>query len=133
MTARTSSLALAAVALTAWASADARAASSGLEPARFSLTIDGYEIASFSQLAQVAPGKLVLRRGTTTRSTTLSTWHGARKGASIVVYDYEGSSVAHYYLENACPTKIEIGALKADGTEVAVEGITLCHEGFEIR
>ena len=99
----------------------------------FSLTIDGYEIASFSQFAHVAPGRLVLGRGTTTRSTPLSTWHEARKGASIVVYDYEGSPVAHYNFENAWPTKIEIGALKADGTQVPVESLTLCHEGFEIQ
>ena len=146
MAARTSSFVLAAAAaafaLTASVAADARAASSALESARFSLTIDGVEIAAFSQLDQSVPGRLVLERGATTRSRSLAAWHqavllgdiaGARKGGAIVVYDYEGSPIKRYRLQNAWPSKLEIGALSADGVEVSVESITLCHEGFEIR
>ena len=129
-----------ALALTAWASADARAASPALEAARFSLTIDGVEIASFSELAEVAPGKLVLRRGSAT-SKAIFAWHqsvvegqiAARKDATIVMYDTGGRPVARYHLENAWPSKLEIGGLKSDSNEVAIEGITLCHEGFEIQ
>jgi hypothetical protein len=146
MAARTSSLALVAglaaavaLALTAWAAADARAASS---PGHFELSIDGHTIASFSQLAEVAPGKLVLRRGSTTSSKSLSAWHeavlmgdivAARKSASVVMYDADGKAVARYHLENAWPSKVEISGLWSDSNEVAVEGITLCHEGFEIQ
>lgn len=146
--ARTSSLALvaglaaaAALALTAWAAADARAASPALEASRFSITVDGYEIASFSQLHEIAPGTLALGRGTTT-STAIFAWHqsvvegriaAAKKDAVIVMYDAGGKPVARYHLENAWPSKVEIGGLKSDSNEVAIEGITLCHEGFEIR
>ena len=149
MAARTSSIALvaglaaaAALALTAWAAADARAASPALEPARFSLTIDGVEIASFSQYAKVAPGIVVLERGTTTRSKWLSAWHesvlageiaAAKQDATIVMYDAGGRPVARYLLENAWPSKVDISGFNATGNEVAVEGITLCHEGFEIQ
>ena len=148
MAARTSSLALvaglaaaAALALTAWAAADARAASPALEASRFSITVDGYEIASFSELREIAPGKLALARGTT-RSTAIFAWHqsvvegqiaAAKKDAVVVMYDSGGRPVARYHLENAWPSKVEIGGLKGDSNEVAVEGITLCHEGFEIR
>jgi T4-like virus tail tube protein gp19 len=143
MLTRTSSIALIAAlvaTLAAALAADARAASPALEPARFSLTIDGYEIAAFSQLAEVAPGTLVLRRGSTTTSKALWAWHeavlmeqAAAKDAVVVMYDTAGKPVARYHLENAWPSKVEIGALKSDSNEVAIEGITLCHEGFEIR
>jgi len=140
MVARTSSIALIA-ALAATLAADARAASPALEAARFSLTIDGVEIAAFSQLAEVAPGTLVLRRGSTTTSKALWAWReailmgqiAATKDAVVVMYDTAGKPVARYHLENAWPSKLEIGGLKSGSTEVAVEGITLCHEGFEIR
>jgi hypothetical protein len=144
MLARTSSIALIAAlvaALAAVSAADARAASPAVEAARFSITIDGVEIAAFSQLAEVAPGTLVLRRGSTTTSKSLWAWHeaalmgqiAAAKDAVVVMYDTAGKPVARYHLENAWPSKLEIGALKSDSNEVAVEGITLCHEGFEIR
>ena len=149
MAARTSTLALvaglaaaAALALSASAAADARAASSGPEAARFSLTVDGVEIASFSQLDRSVPGSVVLQRGVAPRSSSLWAWHeavlrgdilAARRSAAIVVYDYEGKPVARYDLEHAWPSKIEIGGLKAGSSEIGIESITLCHEGFEIR
>lgn len=144
MLARTSTIALiAALAATLGAAltADARAASPGPESVRFSLTIAGSEIAAFSQFAEVAPGTLVLQRGSTTRSQALWAWHeavlmgqiAAAKDAALVMYDTAGTPVARYHLENAWPSKVEIGGLKSDSTEVAVEGITLCHEGFAIR
>jgi phage tail-like protein len=49
------------------------------------------------------------------------------------MYNADGKPVARYHLEDAWPSKVEIGALKADSNEVAVESITLCHEGFEIQ
>jgi phage tail-like protein len=50
-----------------------------------------------------------------------------------VMYDAGGRPAARYYLENAWPSKLELGGLEAGKNEVAVEGITLCHEGFVIR
>ena len=133
--------AAAALALTAWAAADARAASAP-SPAHFELSIDGHTIASFSQLDRSVPGSVVLQRGVATRSSALWAWHeaagvgdtvAARRGATIIVYDTFGKPVARYHLEHAWPSKLEIGGLKSGSNEVAIESITLCHEGFEIR
>ena len=44
-----------------------------------------------------------------------------------------GSPVVTYSIINAWPKKYTGVGLKADSNEVAVEGITLCHEGFEIQ
>ena len=41
--------------------------------------------------------------------------------------------VVTYSIINAWPKKYTGVGLKADSNEVAVEGITLCHEGFEIQ
>ena len=45
----------------------------------------------------------------------------------------QGSPVVTYSIINAWPKKYTGVGLKADSNEVAVEGITLCHEGFEIQ
>ena len=44
-----------------------------------------------------------------------------------------GPPVVTYSIINAWPKKYTGVGLKADSNEVAVEGITLCHEGFEIQ
>jgi hypothetical protein len=142
MLARTSSIALIAAlaaTLAAALAADARAASPALEPARFSLTIDGVEIAQLSALTGISSRTAVLGRGTT-RGPALLAWHQsvvegqiAAKDASIVMYDTAGEPVATWDLENAWPSKIEIDGLSSGSNEVAIESITLAHEGFEIR
>jgi phage tail-like protein len=129
-------------------------------PARFALTVDGNEIASFSELGGVIsgidpsqlelnagslklPGKqtpptVTLKRGMT-RDTVLWTWHeaalggdaGARKNAYLVMYATDGSPVARFYLENAWPSKVEIGGLKAGASEVLLETVTLVCERLE--
>lgn len=55
----------------------------------------------------------------------------ARKNGSIVVYDYALGEKARYNFVNAWPSKVNIGALKAGGSEVVVEECTLVHEGIE--
>ena len=57
----------------------------------------------------------------------------ARKDCTITMLDYEGRPVVTYSITNAWPKKYTGVGLKADSNEVAVEGITLCHEGFEIQ
>lgn len=126
--------------------------------ARFSITIDGYEIASFFELAginsSVEPVTIVLKRGKT-RSPEMWAWHeavqagnmaAARKSASLVMYNYEGKPVARYHLENAWPSKVEIGGLAAQGNvsdfeflkarasrggEVAMEEVTIVSENIQ--
>ena len=51
----------------------------------------------------------------------------------MTMLDYEGTPVVTYSIINAWPKKYTGVGLKADSNEVAVEGITLCHEGFEIQ
>ena len=57
----------------------------------------------------------------------------ARKDCTLTMLDFEGQPVVTYSIINAWPKKYTGAGLKADSNEVAVEGITLCHEGFEIK
>jgi phage tail-like protein len=145
--------------------------SSGLGPndaitaARFSIVIDGYQIAAFSELVGITtevepvelmestekevllkklPGKrkpptLTLKRGKN-QSMELWLWHqavlegdiiAARKSCSLVMYSTDGKPVARYYLEEAWPSKVEIGALKAGASEVLMETVTLVCESIQ--
>lgn len=62
------------------------------------------------------------------------TWHetarfgemgAARKSCSLVMFDAAGKPVARYHLENAWPSKIELGALRAGSSEVLTETVTI--------
>jgi phage tail-like protein len=128
-------------------------AGDAITAARFSLTIDGVEIAQFSELLGITseaksddvvgfvqkklPGKrhpptVTLRRGLTT-DIQLSTWHDTavegrtrevRKNAALVMYDAAGDPVARYHLENAWPPKLEVSSLKAGASDL-FETVTL--------
>ncbi|HET6342028.1 MAG TPA: phage tail protein [Gemmatimonadota bacterium] len=107
------------------------------------LSADGVEIAQFSELADIKtrakPPTIVLKRGKA-KGRELQAWHeavrmgdmaAARKSASLVMYDYDGKPVARYHLENAWPSKIEIGGLKAGSSEVLMETVTLVCEDIQ--
>jgi phage tail-like protein len=81
-----------------------------------------------------------LKRGID-QDKTLWNWHKAvldgkikeaRKDCQITLLDYEGQPIMTYSLVNAWPLKYSGMGLKADSNEVAVEGLTLAHEGFEM-
>ena len=104
--------------------------------ARFSLTVDGIEIASFSELVSAStPGgshTLTFKRGQT-NSMDMLAWHqtvvegqrtAARKSATLVMHNASGEPVARYHLENAWPSKVEIGAVKADSNDILIETVT---------
>jgi phage tail-like protein len=125
--------------------------------ARFSLTIDGVEIAQFSELVGILseagsddlagrilkklPGKtkpptVALRRALTA-DTQIAAWHdaaldgelsAARKSATLVMYATDGNPVAKFHLESAWPAKLEIGALGAERDDVLYEAVTLACE-----
>jgi phage tail-like protein len=70
----------------------------------------------------------------------MTAWHelvivgdiaAARKTCSLAVLSYEGKPVARYTLENAWPSKVEIGALNAGGSEVLMETVTIVCEHLE--
>jgi phage tail-like protein len=86
-------------------------------------------------------GDIELRRGVD-QDKTLWNWRkliidgkvkSARKDCTVTMLDFEGQPVVTYSIINAWPKKYTGVGLKGDSNEVAVEGITLCHEGFEIR
>jgi phage tail-like protein len=131
-----------------------------IAPARFSITVDGVEVASFSELVAIVseqdpedfagmllrklPGKrnpptVTLRRALTA-DTQLGAWHEsglesraseARKSAALDMYNTAGEPVARYHLESAWVPKIEITALKAGSNEVLYETVTLACERLQ--
>ncbi len=55
----------------------------------------------------------------------------ARKSGSIVLFDQANSEVARWNFVEGWPSKITGPQAKADGNEVAIEELTLAHEGLE--
>ena len=133
------------------------AQATGISAARYDLTIDGHTLATFTELEVIASTatlpattgsglptvsagravtQVVLRRAMT-RNIELAVWHelvilgdvaSARKNCSLVMYDSRGQPVARYHLTDAWPQKLEIGALKAGGSEVLMETVTMAAE-----
>ncbi len=57
----------------------------------------------------------------------------ARKGGAIIVFDFEGSPIKRYKLENAWPKSLEVGTLKAGDTNVLTEKLVVTYEGIEVE
>lgn len=84
-------------------------------------------------------GEVTLTRGLTAdtsfqewiKKSLLGNMPGARKGGSVIVYDFQGSEVKRYKLLNCWPKSLEIGSLKAGDTGVLTEKLTITHEGCE--
>ena len=55
----------------------------------------------------------------------------ARTDCTLELLDYDGSPIATYTLMQAWPSKYTGAALNAGSNEVAVEAMTICHEGFK--
>jgi phage tail-like protein len=129
--------------------------------ARYALVVEGTEIATFGELggivsgldpselqlqsgqplklpAKRTPPTVTLERGLTS-DTALWAWQeaalagaaGGRKGADLVMFDAEGTPVARYHLEQAWPSKLEIGALEAGASEVLMETVTIVCEKIQ--
>jgi phage tail-like protein len=47
------------------------------------------------------------------------------------MYNYDGQPVARYHLENAWPSKMEIGGLRAGSSEVLMETVTITTESIQ--
>ncbi len=125
-------------------------AGDAITAARFSVTIDGVEIASFAEVVGITteadtaglllkklPGKrkpptVTLRRALTT-DTQLAAWHeaavvdpaAARKRATLVMFNTRGEPVARYHLENAWPSKLEIASPEPGSGGALNETVTL--------
>ena len=55
----------------------------------------------------------------------------ARTDCTLELLDYDGSAIATYNITQAWPSKYTGAAMNAGSNEIAVEGITICHEGFK--
>ncbi len=86
---------------------------------------------------RLKPGEVTVTRGLTT-DLTFEQWMRdpvpvgqPRRAVELALFDAQGRAVARFHLENAWPSKLEITGLRAGGTEIAVESLTLVHEGLE--
>ena len=55
----------------------------------------------------------------------------ARTDCTLELCDYDGSPIATYTIMQAWPSKYTGAAMNAGANEIAVEAVTLCHEGFK--
>lgn len=55
----------------------------------------------------------------------------ARRGGSVILFDFMNKELNRYKLTNAWPKSLEIGTLKAGDTSVLTEKLTITHEGCE--
>ncbi|HMO60119.1 MAG TPA: phage tail protein [Roseiflexaceae bacterium] len=54
----------------------------------------------------------------------------ARKNGSIVLYDQANSEIARWNFVDGWPSKVTGPQLNANNNDIAVEEITICHEGL---
>ncbi len=82
------------------------------------------------------PGELTLTRGLT-KNNSFDDWvknaqvgnmGSARKGGSVIVYDFEGNEIKRYKLRNMWPKGLELSGLKAGDTSVLTEKLTVTYE-----
>jgi phage tail-like protein len=141
------------VAALLWA-APVASAQERITAARFSITIDGYEIASFSELAgittEVEPVEFARGAARARRLVQLSrplsgdqsmaVWHeavllgdivAARRTLELVAYNSAGRPVLRYHLENAWPSQLEISKFKAGASEPLMETVTIVCERIQ--
>ncbi|MCC6192605.1 MAG: phage tail protein [Anaerolineales bacterium] len=55
----------------------------------------------------------------------------ARKNGSVVLYNQANEEIARWNFVDGWPSKISGPQAKADGNEVAIEALTIAHEGLE--
>ena len=55
----------------------------------------------------------------------------ARTDCILELLDYDGSAIASYSITQAWPSKYTGAAMNAGSNEIAVEGVTLSHEGIK--
>ena len=95
-------------------------------------TADGKYINRFLP-GRPKPCKITLTRAMT-GSTTFQDWikdsrlgdmGKVRKGASIIVFDYQGEEIRRYNLVDVWPESLEIGALKSGAGETLTEKLVI--------
>ncbi|OLR92401.1 phage tail protein [Actinokineospora bangkokensis] len=92
------------------------------------------------QFGKTKPATVVLKRGVD-QDYALWTWHqevlagqpSARRGCSLLLQDTVGVNKQVYRLTNAWPSKLEIGGLKAGGSEAVIATVTLTCEQIDLK
>jgi phage tail-like protein len=91
------------------------------------------------QFGKTKPATVVLKRGVD-QDMALWAWHQevlggqatARRSCSLVLLDIAGQIKQTYDLLNAWPSKLEIGGMKAGGSEAAIATVTLTCEQIDL-
>jgi phage tail-like protein len=56
----------------------------------------------------------------------------ARRNGSVVIYDYERGEQARFNFTAGWPSKVSVSSLQAGGNDVAIEEMTIVHQGLEL-
>lgn len=91
------------------------------------------------QFGKIKPATVTLKRGID-GDMTLWKWHqevlaglpSARKGCSLLLQDTVGATKQTYRLTNAWPNKLDIGGMKAGGSEAVIATVTLVCEQIDL-
>ena len=75
-----------------------------------------------------------------TREPTFRNWahqtktqgEAARRDVTLVVFATDGSPVARYHLENAWPSRHEVGSATRDGNAIVEERLTLTYDDVQL-
>ena len=75
-----------------------------------------------------------------TREATFTDWahqtktqgEAARRDVTLVVFATDGSPVARYHLENAWPSRHEVGSATSDGNAIVEERLTLTYDDVQL-
>ncbi|GAA1660459.1 phage tail protein [Fodinicola feengrottensis] len=67
------------------------------------------------------------------KDARLGNMGSARKNGAVVVYDYQGAAIKRYKITALWAKSLEIGSLKAGGTDVLTEKLTLTYETMEVE
>ena len=86
-------------------------------------------------------GELTLTRGLTAdqsfenwvKASRFGQMPQARKGGTIIVFDFIGTPLKRYKLENAWPKSLEIGSLKAGDTSVLTEKLVVTYDHMDVE
>lgn len=83
---------------------------------------------------------ITLKRGTFKGDNEYYEWWNTvklntidRRDLTIKLLNEEREPVVVWEVRNAWPMKVQTTTLKADGSEVAIETMEICHEGLKVR
>jgi phage tail-like protein len=129
---------------------------SPITAARFGITVDGVQIAQFSELLRLAgsstdyvesgqdallldalvakrtPPEMTLRRPRSSDLKLQSWYHSkVRKTCKLTIHSTTGSRVATYSLTQCWPKTLEFGGFKAGGSRQMMETVTIVAERIQ--